>query len=386
MAGPGLRSVRLAAAVEGDFAMNIQAAPPRLLSAALWLIVLFIVVYVLIIAREFLIPFVLAVFIWYLINLIMRQLARIRVAGWQLPSWVQFLLAGSVIVAAGVLFARMLTANVGQVMEAAPAYQANVNRLLQDIVRRLGMDDAPALTALLRDVDFAALLRGAATALGTFLGNIGLVVVYLVFLFLEQRFFRAKLDAILVDAHRRESVAAVLSDIDRDIATYIGIKTLVSVLTATGAWAVMRIVGLDFAGFWAILIFILNFVPNIGSLVATLLPALLALMQFDTLGPFVLILFGVGGIQVIVGNFLEPNLMSRSLNISPLVVLLSLVAWGSIWGIPGMFLCVPITVVLMIVLFHFDSTRWIARLLSKNGQMTPASARRSVTDPALRPQ
>jgi AI-2 transport protein TqsA len=366
--------------------MNIQAAPPRLLSAALWLIVLFIIVYVLIIARELLIPFVLAVFIWYLINLIMRQLARIRVAGWQLPAWVQFLLAGSVIVAAGVLFARMLTANIGQVMEAAPAYQANVNRLLQDIVRRLGMDDAPALAALLRDVDFAVLVRGAAAALGTFLGNIGLVVVYLVFLFLEQRFFRAKLDAILVDAHRRESVEAVLSDIDRDIATYIGIKTLVSVLTAAGAWAIMRIVGLDFAGFWAILIFILNFIPNIGSLVATLLPALLALMQFDTLAPFVLILFGVGGIQVIVGNFVEPNLMSRSLNISPLVVLLSLVGWGSIWGIPGMFLCVPITVVLMIVLFHFESTRWIARLLSKNGQMTPASARRSATAPAFRAQ
>lgn len=134
----------------------------------------------------------------------------------------------------------------------------------------------------------------------------------------------------------------------------------------------MSLVGLDFAGFWALLIFVLNFIPNIGSLVATILPTLLALVQFDTLVPFMIIGIGVGTTQLIIGNFIEPPLMGRSLNISPLVVLLSLVLWGSMWGIPGMFLCVPITVVLMIILYQFESARWIAVALSKNGNVTPS--------------
>jgi AI-2 transport protein TqsA len=355
--------------------MTVQTDHPRLLASALWLVVLVVSVYVLVIARDLLIPLVLAIFVWYLVNLMQRQLDLIQVAGWHLPGWLQFVLAGSVVVAAVSLFSRMLTANIGQVMEAAPAYQANINRLIEEIVQRLGMDEAPALAVLLSDVNIGALVRGAAAALGTFLGNMGLVAIYLIFLFLEQRFFRAKLEAIIPDTARRVTVESMLADIDRDVSTYIGIKTMISALTATGAWIIMRLVGLDFAGFWAILIFILNFIPNIGSLVATLLPALLAVLQFDSLTPFFVILLGVGGIQVVVGNLLEPNLMSRSLNISPLVVLLSLVAWGSIWGIPGMFLCVPITVVMMIFLYHFDSTRWIAQLLSKDGQVTPGRER-----------
>jgi AI-2 transport protein TqsA len=359
--------------------VTFEADQPRLLATALWLVVLFVVIYVLVIARELLIPFVLAVFVWYLINLIARQLDRIQIVGWQLPGWLQFLLASIVIIFAASMFARMLTANMTHVMEAAPHYQANIDRLIQDLLRRFGIEEGPALSALLAEIELGAMLRAAAAALGTLLGNVGLVLIYLVFLFLEQRFFRAKLDAIFRAPSRRADVDDMLRDIDQDISTYIGIKTLVSVLTASGAWIVMRWVGLDFAGFWAILIFVLNFVPNIGSLIATALPALLALLQFDTLTPFLLILFLVGGIQMIVGSFVEPNLMGRSLNISPLVVLLSLVIWGSIWGIPGMFLCVPITVVLMIVLYRFERTRWIAQLLSKDGHVVPARARTAPT-------
>jgi predicted PurR-regulated permease PerM len=119
-------------------------------------------------------------------------------------------------------------------------------------------------------------------------------------------------------------------------------------------------------------VFILNFIPNIGSFLATIFPALLALVQFDTLTPFLIIVSGITAIQITVGNFIEPNLMGRSLNISPLIVILSLVIWGTIWGIPGMFLCVPITVIVMIILNRFEGSRWIALALSKTGQITTA--------------
>jgi predicted PurR-regulated permease PerM len=132
----------------------------------------------------------------------------------------------------------------------------------------------------------------------------------------------------------------------------------------------MYFVGLDFAIFWAFLIFLLNFIPNIGSLIATLFPSALALIQFEnTFAPFLVILIGVGAIQLLVGNLIEPRMMGSSLNISSLAVILSLSLWGTIWGITGMVLCVPITVIMMIIFAQFPTTRPVAILLSENGQL-----------------
>ena len=151
---------------------------------------------------------------------------------------------------------------------------------------------------------------------------------------------------------------------------YFKVKITVSVITAFLSYLLMTFIGLDFAVLWAFLIFLLNFIPNIGSLIATLFPAALALIQFEnTIAPFLAVLIGVGLIQVIVGNLIEPRMMGSSLNISSLVVILSLSIWGALWGITGMILCVPITVIMMIIFAEFDSTKPIAVLLSENGEL-----------------
>jgi predicted PurR-regulated permease PerM len=103
--------------------------------------------------------------------------------------------------------------------------------------------------------------------------------------------------------------------------------------------------------------------------VATIFPTLLTLIQFDTFTPFLIVGVGLTSAQFLIGNVIEPKLMASSLNLSPLVVLLSLALWGSLWGIPGMFLCVPITVILLIVLSHFDTTRPLAVTLSERGEL-----------------
>lgn len=129
----------------------------------------------------------------------------------------------------------------------------------------------------------------------------------------------------------------------------------------------MKWVGLDFAEFWALLIFFLNYIPNIGAIVATAFPAALALIQFESWWPFLEVTSGIVAIQFFVGNFLEPRLLGKSLNLSPLVILFALALWGAIWGVLGMFLSVPITVMMMIIFAHFDVTRPIAILLSQDG-------------------
>ncbi len=150
---------------------------------------------------------------------------------------------------------------------------------------------------------------------------------------------------------------------------YFAIKLFVSALTALGSYAIMKIVGLDFAETWALLAFLLNFIPNIGSAVATILPSLVALVQFDTVGPFLIVAIGISAIQFCVGNFVEPPLMGRSLNLSPLVIILSLTFWAFVWGIVGMFLSVPIMVMVLIVCSHVPAWRPVAVLLSGDGRI-----------------
>ena len=131
----------------------------------------------------------------------------------------------------------------------------------------------------------------------------------------------------------------------------------------------MSSVGVDFAGFWAVMVFFFYYIPTVGSIMAIIAPALLTLIQFDSLTPFLIVLLVFGSIQVVTANVIEPAIMGRSLNLSPLVVIVSLVVWGTIWGVVGMFLCVPIMVVALIVLAQFEATRPVAVLLSADGRI-----------------
>lgn len=144
---------------------------------------------------------------------------------------------------------------------------------------------------------------------------------------------------------------------------------MVSLITGTLSFIALTILGIDFAFFWAFIIFLLNYIPTIGSLIATLFPAMAAILQMGELTPFLWVLLSVGSIQVIMGNVVEPKLMGSNLNISVLVVVLALIFWGSIWGIIGMILCIPITVIMIKVFSLFDKTRSIAILLSGNGEI-----------------
>jgi len=222
----------------------------------------------------------------------------------------------------------------------------------------------------LMDISFVTIITSVGKNLTALLQTTTLILILGIFIFMEAYFVPKKIQALFPDQEKRSHVEKILRRIDGDVQTYFGIKTLISLVTALACYIVMRLVGLDFAAFWALLIFILNFIPAIGSIIATALPALLALVQFhDNFAFFLVVLLGVAAIQVFFGNFLEPNLMGVTLNLSPLVVVLSLIAWGLIWGIVGMFLCVPITVIIVIILANFPGTRWIAVLLSRKGDL-----------------
>lgn len=342
----------------------------RSLRVAAWCLVAYLAIHALILAKDLLIPLVLAIFFWFLISNLRLFLETLEVAGRRLPRPAAFVGAMALILLGAIVLVNLVESNVTRVAEAGEIYQRNAEERLAEIFAGLGLEEPPALPELFERADLETLVSRSATALASILGNAGLVAVYLLFLFVEERQFGRKLEALFPDPRRRREMRRLFVKIAADTRAYIGLKTLVSLMTAVPSWLILLWVGLDYAEFWAILIFVFNFVPNIGSLVATLLPSVLALVQFDALRPFFVVAGGVLTVQLFVANIIEPKMMGRSLNLSPLVILLSLVVWGSIWGIAGMFLCVPIMVVLMIVFSYFPATRWLAVLLSENGELS----------------
>ncbi|MFN7496441.1 MAG: AI-2E family transporter, partial [Hyphomonadaceae bacterium] len=155
--------------------------------------------------------------------------------------------------------------------------------------------------------------------------------------------------------------------IARSMEQYLWVQTITGLMIAVASWALFAVVGLENGLFWATIIFVLSYIPVVGGAAGSLLPAIFALVQFTSPVPALVILAGTQGIGFVVGNIIQPRMTGDSLNISVLVVFLSLVFWGKLWGGPGAFLAVPMTVMLMIVLAQFPSTRWIAVLLSNNG-------------------
>ena len=342
---------------------------PKILIAAAGLFIAYVTVYILAVADNLLIPLVLAILIWYLLNTIDHTLSYIVIRGWRPPRWLRLLVAITGMIVVLNLAAGIVAANVSKIIQAAPQYQAQLEEMLHHLPFGIEIEEVPALSQLTAEFNIGRLMQRLAREFAGLLGNIGLISVYLIFLFLEQRYFGPKLaSAFSGDERRKQWISDLFAQIDRDVRRYIGIKTLLSFATALGSWIVMRLVGLDFAGFWALLIFVLNFIPNLGSIAATIIPTILALIQFDVYLPFIIVLFGVGGLQFVIGNLLDPALMGKSLNVSPLLIIFSLVFWGMIWGLPGLFLCVPITVIMMIVLYNIKGTRWIAMMMSRDGQ------------------
>jgi len=323
----------------------------------------------LVLGQNILVPLAVAVIIWHLINAMARGIGGIPHLGEHLPSWVCMALALGVIGLLLYLFGDMASQNLADVTEAAPQYQENLRRLLADGSAMLGLQQAIDLNDLVDQISIRDLVPKVASAVSSLLGQAGLIVVYVIFLLIEQRRFDRKLSVLFPDPDRERWVRGVLGRIQTDIQTYIWIKTLTSVLTGAVSYAVLTIVGVDYAPFWAVIIFLLNYIPTIGSLLGVTFPAVLALVQFGSPAPFLVIVGVLGAVQFTIGNIIEPRLMGRSLNMSPLVVILSLVVWGQVWGVVGMFLCVPLTGMIMIVLTYVPRARWVAVLLSSDGRI-----------------
>ena len=341
----------------------------RVLSFTAALIMVWIIGYLLIVGRGLLIPVVIAILIWHLLNTVNLGIKSTPTVGKYLPPGISMLLALILVVLFIKVLFDIIGDNVNEVIAVAPRYQENLLNIFNKLDQRFHIKSIMNLDTVIKNLSIQNVLLNIYSVFSTLTSSAVLIFLYVVFLFIEQHFFTQKLNVLFPQKEHRQLVDKIINQIMHDTQTYLGIKTMTSLLTAFASWLVMKWVGLDFAAFWALLIFFLNFIPNLGAIIATAFPAILALVQFQGWLPFFEVTTGIILIQVSVGSFIEPRLLGHSLNLSPFVILFALALWGTIWGVLGMLLSVPITVMMMILFAHFKSTKPIAVLLSQDGMV-----------------
>ncbi len=343
--------------------------PDTLVRAAAMSILIVAVVITLIYGQNLMIPLVFAILIWFLVREITKALDRIPFIRKRFPRWLKNLITSLIILSFLGFVGRILTSSIQNLADSYQVYEANVTSIVDKINNTFNIDIGAYISENAMDFDFGAILGSIFNSLSYILGNTFLILIYALFVFLEEAVFQNKLKGIFSNRSGYETTVEMLEKIESSITRYIGLKTLISLITGILSYVVLLIIGVDSPVFWAFLIFLLNYIPTIGSLIATTFPAVFALLQYGEFYYLFMVLIFVGVVQLAVGNVLEPKLMGNSLNISPLVAILSLTFWGAVWGVTGMFLGVPITVILVIIFSHFDSTRPVAIMLSEKGKV-----------------
>lgn len=313
-------------------------------------------------------PFALAVFIWLVIDTFARWLdGQIT----QIPYSIALTLALILVCSGFIVTILIISDTLYDIIRKLPTYQVRLNEILAHLDRLIA-NDAFSFNQLNQRFGFnnklQKVLAGFATTIQAVLSNFVLIIIYVAFLFATQASFPKKIDELFPNPKRRSQISAITIQIRASIQTYIGVQTLISLLQTILSYIAMIALGLENALFWALVIFILNYIPIIGGLAAICLPVMFAIIQFDSLTPILLLTAILFAVQFIIGNSLQPKLMGQSMNLSALVVLLSLALWGALWGGVGVFLSAPLTVITMIILAQFPTTRPIAILLSANGQ------------------
>ena len=313
---------------------------------------------------DILTPLALAMFLAVMIDGFARVLQS-RLPGVSRRAATPLALILSVVIFGGAAF--FVADNAASFASQLVAYTPRLNGLLARLAGLFGVDVPPTMTQLAEQLNPTRYLGQVARSLQDFLSTAAFVLIYLGFIIASRHGWERKAVSLFPSREERQETVAAFLRIRNGVEQYLWVQTVTGLMIAVAAWAAMAAVGLDNALFWAILIFIASYIPIIGGVVAVALPPIFALVQFDTLWQAVVLVLVLQGITLFVGNLVQPRMQSRSLNMDPIVLLLALAFWSVVWGLTGAFLSTPLTVMTMVILAQFKGTRWIAVLLSDDG-------------------
>jgi len=339
--------------------MFVDSTPQNRTSGLIILAAIVVVIYGMQMAKVVLVPFLIAVFLALITVRPMLWLQKKRV-----PAIIAALIIVTVIMLILAMVGMIVGTSIADFTAALPGYQARLDGIVDGFLNFIAkyFRDDQSVESLGDMVDPGWAMGLAATILNSLkdvLTNTFLIFFTMIFILLEASSVQTKVEAAFGrSADSLERPRLFLQNIGR----YLGIKTLVSFATGLCAGVLTWSIGLDFPLLWAMLAFLLNYVPTIGSIIAAVPAVLLALVQLGP-GEAGAAAVGFAAINVVFGNFLEPRLMGYGVGISPLIVFVGLVFWGWVFGPVGMLLSVPLTMTLKLALESDERTRWVAILI-----------------------
>ncbi len=339
----------------------------RQIRTILFLGIVILFLFVLKATSEVMIPVAFALFIFAFVNPIMEKLSKLKI-----PSGLSIVLIMVFVVALFLVLGYLIGMLVNLLIAKLPYYAERVKAvdtlLSQYIIEYF--DDLPKDFSIIGslNVDWYSFLMGWLTSISSqvlsLLSDVMIILITLMFLLFERSTFMPKISFAL-DKEKGQKLSSLLGKINKQISKYLALKTIISLLTGICFYLTALVTGLDFALLWGFLAFVLNYIPTIGSIIATGLTIFMAVIQFTP--NWIMIVYVAVltiSIEMVLGNIIDPRIQGVQLNISPLMILISLSFWGYIWGISGMFLAVPVMSIIQIICLMVPSLKPVAIILS----------------------
>lgn len=335
----------------------------RLQTGFLGVIAFSLLMFMLVQAKFILISLAIAIILFSLTSDAIHAIStRLRV-----PNWLATTLA-LIGIALGLLWiSTTIVAQVNEIVFLAITYAERAQAALPALTERLGPEAQERIITALTNFNITGWIRSLAGQASGILSGSVLVILFVGFMFAEQVWFPVKIERLADDPEQARQIRQIIASIMHRVNRYLVVKTGVSAVTAAIVWGIFTVMDLELATAMALLTFILNFIPSVGSIVATIIAALLAfVLSGDTTVTLIVGLL-CSTTQFLIGNVIDPMLLGQTLRLSSFGIILSLAFWGAIWGVPGMFLAVPIMVALMIICAHIPWLRGVAVMLSREG-------------------
>lgn len=318
--------------------------------------------------RDILTPLAMAVFLLIMIDGVKRSVAARTPLNDRWAGTAALLLVVLAFFASIAIIVNGAAGFFGEASGVSQNIGPRIDQIIRDVYALIRLNNPPTAQDLINGVDLRGYLTSVAFQVQGIASGAFFVLVYLGFLLASQIGFRRKIIAMFPHRHQRDEAIAVFNRVRGGVEGYLWVQTVTGALICAAAWILMRAVGLQNAEFWTFVIFIVGFIPVLGGAVAGLAPPLFALVQFPSYWPALILLVGLQTILFIVGNLVQPRMQGDNQNIDPVVVLLALAFWGKLWGVVGMFLSTPLAVMAMAILAEFKGSRWMAVLLSGDGE------------------
>ncbi|MDR6623925.1 AI-2E family transporter [Caulobacter segnis] len=280
----------------------------------------------------------------------------------------------TVFVITAVIVGGIIVASMAVVVEGASRIVIKMPAMLARIDQLLAMIPAPggrlSLEALAQKVELGPLADRLLSSVQDASAGLGLTLIFLFFLLISRSMIEKRVQSIIASRGGR-GLATVLERSFSGVESYMYVQSITGLMIAAGSWVVMAAVGLDNALFWSLVIFLFAYLPVLGVLAGGIGPTLFALLQFPGLTPAIVVFVGIQIVSSIVGNLVLPKMQADSQNIDPAASLIAVGMWTVLWGVPGAFLAIPLTLAVMYALAQYDDLRWLAVLISHDGDPTP---------------